>query len=58
MLPLTIDNFPWMLNNEELFGSPDKCLITGCEEELDEVFGESGLDIERFANFYVCFCEI
>ncbi len=29
-----------MLNDEELFGSPDKCVITCCEEELDEVFGE------------------
>ncbi len=47
-----------MPNDDELFGSPDKYLITGCEEEMDDVFGESGLDITRYANFYVCFCEI
>ncbi len=42
-----------MLNDNELFGSTDNCVITGCDEELDEVFGESGLESERYDNFYV-----
>ncbi len=40
-----------MLNYKELFGSPERCVITGCEEELDEVFGECKLDSERYDNF-------
>ncbi len=39
-----------ILNDEELFGCPENCAITGCEEELDVVFGESGVEYER----YVC----
>ncbi len=39
-----IENSSSMLDDEELFCSPDDCVITGCEEELDEVFGESELD--------------
>lgn len=39
-----------MLNDEELFDSPDTCTITGCEEELDEVFGESGYSSERYVS--------
>ncbi len=42
-----IDNSPSMLNDEESFGSPDDCVITGCEEELDKVFGENGFASER-----------
>ncbi len=42
-----IDNSSSMLNDEELFDPPEKCVITGCEEELDEVFGESGCTSER-----------
>ncbi len=42
-----IENSSSMLNDKESFGSPDKCLITGCEEDMDEVFGETELDIER-----------
>ncbi len=42
-----------------VFGSPDKCVITGCEDELDEVFDESESDSERYDIFYVfLFCEI
>ncbi len=54
-----IENLSSMLNDEELFGSPDKCVITGCEEELDEVFGERELDSEKYDNI-LCFlfCEI
>ncbi len=32
-----------MLNDKDLFGSSDKCVLIGCREELDEVFEESGL---------------
>ncbi len=42
-----------MLNDKELFGSPDNCVMTACNEELDEVFGESRLDSKRYDNFYV-----
>ena len=48
-----IENLSSMLNDEELFGSPDKCVITGCEEELDEVFGERGVEYERYV---LCMC--
>ncbi len=36
-----------MLNDEELFGSPENCVITCCKEEFDEVFGESVFTSER-----------
>ncbi len=42
-----IDNSSSMLNDEELFGFPDNCVITGCDEELDEVFGENRFTSER-----------
>ncbi len=48
------DNSSSMLNGKEVFSSTDICVITGCEEELDEVFGESGLDSARYDNF-LCF---
>ncbi len=41
-----IDNSSSMLNDEELFGSPNNCVITGCGE-LDKVFGEDGFASER-----------
>ncbi len=40
-----------MLNDKELFGSADKCVITCCEERLDDVLGESGIDSDRYDNF-------
>ncbi len=43
-----IENSSSILNNEELFGCPDNCAITGCEEELDEVFGETGVEYDRY----------
>ncbi len=46
-----IDKSSSMLNDKEMFVALDKCLITGCEEELDEMFGESGLGIEMHAIF-------
>ncbi len=33
-------------------GSPYTCVITGCEEELDEVLRENKLISEREGNFY------
>ncbi len=42
-----IDNSSSILNDEEMFGCPDNCMITGSEEELDEVFGERGFTSER-----------
>ncbi len=33
-----IDNSASMLDDEELFGSPDSCVTTECEEELDNHF--------------------
>ncbi len=35
----TMNNSSSMLGDEELFGCPDTCVITGCEEELNVVFG-------------------
>ncbi len=43
-----IDNSASILNDEDLFGSPDNLVITGCEEELDEVFGERGDSSDRY----------
>ncbi len=43
-----IENSSSMLHDEELFGCPENCVITGCEEKLDEVFGKCGLDSERY----------
>ncbi len=37
-----------MMNDEELFGSPDNCVITGWEKELDKVFREDRFASERF----------
>ncbi len=48
-----IENSSSMLNDEELFGCPDNCVITGCEKVLGEVFGESGFVSERYEIF--CF---
>ncbi len=45
-----------MLNDEEFFGNPDTCIITGCEEELDEVLGESGHYSERYVSVSSIFC--
>ncbi len=45
-----IENSSSMLNDEELLGCADSFLVTGCEEELDQVFGERGVEYER----YVC----
>ncbi len=42
-----------MRNDEELFGCQDNCVITGCKEELDEVFCESGLEIERYEIIFL-----
>ncbi len=47
---VAIENSSFMPNDEELFGCVDSSLVTGCEEELDEVFGERGVECER----YVC----
>ncbi len=52
---VAIENSSSMLNDEELFGCADSSLVTGCEEELDEVFGERGVEYERYV-FCVCFC--
>ncbi len=43
-----VENYSSMLKDEELFGCPDNCAIAGCDEELDEVFGERELEYERF----------
>ncbi len=40
-----------MLNDEELFGCADSFSVTGCEEELDEVIGEKGVEHEK--NFVI-----
>ncbi len=40
-----------MLNDEELFGCPDSCSITGCEEAFEEVFGEKGVEYEWYVLF-------
>ncbi len=40
-----------MLNDEGLFGCPDSSLVTGCEEEFDKVFGERGVEYERYILF-------
>ncbi len=40
-----------MFNDEELFGCPENCARTGCEEELDEVFRERGVEYERYVLF-------
>ncbi len=45
-----------MLNEEELFGNPDTCVITGCDKELDEDFGESGYYSERYVSASSIFC--
>ncbi len=37
-----------MLNNEELFGCANSSSMTGFEEELDEVFGEKGVEYEMY----------
>ncbi len=42
-----IDNSSSKLNDENLFRFPNNCVINGCEEELDEAFGESGFINER-----------
>ncbi len=39
-----------MLNDEGLFGCPDS-LVTGCEEEFNKVFGERGVEYERYVLF-------
>ncbi len=38
-----IDNSSSLLNNEELFCSPDNCVITLCEEKLDDFFRRADL---------------
>ncbi len=43
-----IENSSSVLNDDELFGFPENCAITGCEEELDEVFRERGVEYERY----------
>ncbi len=43
-----------MLNEKELFGCPDNCVITGFEEELNEVFRERGVEYERYVLFLIC----
>ncbi len=45
---VAIENSSSMLNDEELFGCVDSSLVTGCGEELDEVFGERGVEYERY----------
>ncbi len=40
---VAIENSSSILHDEEFFGCPDSCLITGCEEEFDKLFGERGL---------------
>ncbi len=45
-----------ILNDEELFGNPDTCVITGCDKELGEVFGESGYYSERYVSVSFIFC--
>ncbi len=52
---VAIENSSSMLNDEELFGCADSSFVTGCEEELDEVFGERGVEYERY-DFCVIFC--
>ena len=47
---IALENSSSVLNDEELFGCADSSLLTGCEEELDEVFGERRIEYER----YVC----
>ncbi len=37
-----IDNSASMIIDEDLFGSPNSLVLTGCKEELDEVFRERG----------------
>ncbi len=44
-----------MLNDEGLFGCPDSSLVTGCEEEFDKVFGERGVEYERYVLCIFCF---
>ncbi len=41
-----------MLNDEDLFGCTDNCAITGCEEDLNEVFGERGVEYERYVLLF------
>ncbi len=45
------ENSSSMLNDEELFGCPNNSVITGCEEELDDVFQERGVEYERYVLF-------
>ncbi len=40
-----------ILNDEELLGSHATFVITGCDEELHKVFGESGFCNERYELF-------
>ncbi len=42
-----------LLNDKKLFGCPDNCVITGCEEELNKVFGKSKFISERQGNYHV-----
>ncbi len=48
---VAIENSSSMLNDEELFGCPDSCSITGCEEEFDKVFEERVVEYERRVLF-------
>ncbi len=50
-----IENSSSLLNDEELFDCADSSSVSGCEEELDEVFGERGVEYERYVCC-VCFC--
>ncbi len=44
-----------MFNDEELFDCPDSCLVTGCEEEFDKVFGKKEQNIKGLF-FLLIFC--
>ncbi len=52
---VAIEKSSSMINDEELFGCADSSLVTGCEEELDEVFGERGVEYEMYV-LCVIFC--
>ncbi len=50
---VAIENSSSLLNDEELFGCADSSLVTGCEGELDEVFGEEELNMKGMCFVYV-----